>query len=54
VNLKVGIFHPPINVCGGAELVAITMINSLKNSGYQTVVLTNEHIDQRKIKRIFE
>ncbi len=51
--MRVGVFHPPLNVCGGAEIVAITLINSLKKSGHQTVVLTNEQIDQRKIKSMF-
>lgn len=52
-NIKVGIFHPTLNLCGGAEWVAINIINSLRNEGYQTVVLTNEKIDHEKIKKLF-
>jgi len=52
-KLKVGIFHPPLNVCGGAEWVAVNIINSLRKEGYRTVVLTNEKIDQKKMESIF-
>lgn len=51
--MKVGIFHPALNACGGAEWVALNMINSLKDEGHQIVVLTNEGIDNDKIFRIF-
>lgn len=49
----VGIFHPLLNVCGGAEWVAVNMINSLRKEGHRTVVLNNEKIDQEKIESIF-
>jgi alpha-1,2-mannosyltransferase len=51
--LKVGIFHPPINVCGGAEWVAINIANSIKKQGNMTCVLANKKIDQERIKRFF-
>lgn len=49
----VGVFHPTLNLCGGAEWVAINIINNLRNHGYRTVVLTNERIDHNKILKIF-
>lgn len=52
-SLRVGIFHPTLNGCGGAEWVALNMINGLKDEGHQTVVLTNKRIDNNKILTIF-
>jgi len=51
--LIIGIFHPLLNVCGGAEWVAVNIINNLKKAGHRIVVLNNEKIDQKKIKRLF-
>lgn len=49
----VGVFHPTLNGCGGAEWVAVNIINNLKKRDHRTVVLTNEKIDQKKMKSIF-
>lgn len=51
--LIVGIFHPVINWCGGAEWVAINIINTLKNHGHKVVILTDQKLDQEKIMNIF-
>ena len=51
--MKVGIFHPTINACGGAEWVAVKMINSLSKANHETIVLTNQKVNQGKIKKIF-
>jgi glycosyltransferase involved in cell wall biosynthesis len=51
--LKVGVFHPPLNYCGGAEWVAVKITQILKNSGHEIVVLTDEKIDEEKIKKMF-
>jgi glycosyltransferase involved in cell wall biosynthesis len=51
--LIVGVFHPSLNGCGGAEWVAVNIINGLKSEGHQTVVLTNERIDNSKIVSMF-
>jgi alpha-1,2-mannosyltransferase len=51
--LIVGIFSPVINWCGGAELVAVSIINDLKEQGHQVIVLSNAPLDQEKFKRIF-
>ena len=49
----VGVFSPLINWCGGAEWVAINVINTLKEQGHSVVLLTNKLLDQEKISRIF-
>jgi glycosyltransferase involved in cell wall biosynthesis len=51
--LIVGIFSPVINWCGGAEWVAVSIINALKERGHQVVLLSNKPLDQEKFKRIF-
>lgn len=51
--MNVGIFHPVLNHCGGAEWVAINIINALKGEGHKTITLTNEIIDQKKITNLF-
>jgi glycosyltransferase involved in cell wall biosynthesis len=51
--MKVGIFHPQINWCGGAEFVAIEIIKTLKENGFQVVLLTNEKLNQKKIRNIY-
>jgi len=51
--LIIGIFHPLLNACGGAEWVAVNIINNLKRAGHRIVVLNNEKTDQQKIKRLF-
>lgn len=49
----IGVFHPFLNVCGGAEYVAINIINTLKNNGYAVATLTNERVDHTKILNFF-
>jgi alpha-1,2-mannosyltransferase len=51
--LKVGIFHPTLNACGGAEWVAVKIINTLAQQGHETIVLTNEQVNQNRIKDLF-
>jgi len=51
--LRIGFFHPALNVCGGAEWVAVNIINAVKASGNEVVVLTNEKVNQRKIETYF-
>jgi len=51
--LIIGIFHPLLNACGGAEWVAVNIINNLKRAGHRIVVLNNEKTDQQKIKSLF-
>ena len=51
--MKIGVFHPRLNICGGGEWVALSIINSLRQNGHKVVVLTDERIDQAKFKRTF-
>ena len=51
--MKVGIFHPSLNACGGAEWVAVKIINALAKKGHETVVLTNDQVNQNRIKDLF-
>jgi alpha-1,2-mannosyltransferase len=53
IILRIGIFHPPINVCGGAEWVAIKITNTLRRQGHTTIFLANKRINQTRIKSIF-
>jgi len=51
--MLVGIFHPSLNACGGAEFVAINIMKILKEQGYSIVVMTDQEIDRTKINRIY-
>lgn len=51
--MMVGIFHPVLNCCGGAEWVCVNIINSLKARGHSTIILTNERLNQEKILEMF-
>jgi alpha-1,2-mannosyltransferase len=51
--LIVGVFSPVINWCGGAECVAIGIINALKEHGHQVVILSDSPIDKERLKSVF-
>ena len=51
--MNVGVFHPALNICGGAEWVAVNIINSLKKADHKITLLTNEKVNQEKIMRMF-
>ena len=50
---RIGVFHPSLNFCGGAEWVAVNVINAMKKANYETIILTNEQVDQAKLFRLF-
>jgi alpha-1,2-mannosyltransferase len=50
---RVGVFSPHINCCGGAEWVAVNVINTLKKANYRIILLTNSRVDQTKFLRLF-
>jgi alpha-1,2-mannosyltransferase len=52
--LIVGVFSPVINLCGGAEWVAVNMINVLKENGHQVVILTDSPLNQNRFQKIFD
>lgn len=49
----IGVFSPTLYRIGGSELVAINMINALKQEGYKVIVSTNKKIDQTKMTRFY-
>ena len=51
--LIIGVFSPVLNWCGGAEWVAINIINALKNQGHQIIVLTDKPLNQDKFEKVF-
>jgi glycosyltransferase involved in cell wall biosynthesis len=51
--LKIGVFHPNLNTCGGGEWVTLNIIKSLRKKGHKVVVLTDEKIDQAKFTNTF-
>jgi glycosyltransferase involved in cell wall biosynthesis len=51
--MKIGIFHPALNTCGGGEWVTLNIINSLRKNGHKVIVLTDERIDQTKFIKTF-
>jgi alpha-1,2-mannosyltransferase len=52
-KIRIGVFHPSFNFGGGAEWVAVNVINALKKANYQTIILTNSRVDQTKLLRLF-
>lgn len=51
--LIVGVFSPNINWCGGAEWVAVNIINVLKENGHRVVVLTDNPLNQSRFQSVF-
>jgi alpha-1,2-mannosyltransferase len=51
--LIVGVFSPVINWCGGAEWVAVNIINVLKENGHQVVILTDTPLNQNRFQSVF-
>lgn len=49
----VGVFSPVINWCGGAEWVAVNIINGLKEHGHQVIVFTDKPLNQAKFRHVF-
>jgi alpha-1,2-mannosyltransferase len=52
--LIVGVFSPVINWCGGAEWVAVNIVNALKEHGHQVIVLSDEPLNQNKFLHVFD
>lgn len=49
-----GVFSPTLYRTGGAELVAINMINALKHQGYKVIVSVNKKIKQKNVRKFYE
>ena len=52
--MKVGVFSPVLNRCGGAEFVGLNVVNALKEHGHQVVVLSDEPLKQNKFMQIYK
>lgn len=50
----VGVFSPSINLCGGAEWVALNIIFALKEQGHKIVLLSDSPINQKKFIHVFD
>jgi alpha-1,2-mannosyltransferase len=53
VRMRIGIFHPCLNICGGGEWVALNIIDTLREKGHKVIVLTDDRIDQEKFIKTF-
>jgi len=49
--LRVGVFHPTLNMYGGAELVALVVTNTLAKNGYEVELFVNKRVNQKEIKK---
>jgi len=52
-NLRVGVLCPTLNVYGGGEFVAVTIVNALASKNYEVCLLVNEKIDQADVEKYF-
>lgn len=52
--IKIAIIHPSLNFLGGAENVSISIMNTLKQKGYNITLLTIDKTDWNKIYDHFE
>jgi glycosyltransferase involved in cell wall biosynthesis len=50
--LRIGLFHPTLNMYGGAEVVAVATANSLFEHGHEVVLYVNTTLDQKRIKEM--
>ena len=49
----VGVFCPAMNLCGGAEWIALQVTKVLKEYGHNVILLSDNIIDQKKILKVF-
>jgi glycosyltransferase involved in cell wall biosynthesis len=50
--MRIGVFHPALDMYGGAEVVAVATANALVQNGYDVVLFINRQIDQRRINEM--
>jgi alpha-1,2-mannosyltransferase len=50
----VGVFSPSINLCGGAEWVALSVMKTLKEHGHEVILLSDSPINKQKIASVFK
>ena len=50
--MRIGLFHPALDLFGGAEVVAVIIANALAKSGYDTQVLVNRKVNKKRIEEM--
>lgn len=53
MTLKVGVFIPTLNVCGGGEFVAVAIANTLAQNNNEVILFANSEVNTRAIKNFF-
>ena len=48
--MRIGVFHPTLNMYGGAEFVALVIVNTLAREGWDVELFVNSVVDQRKVE----
>ena len=48
--MKIGVFHPTLNMYGGAEFVALVVVNTLAREGYDVELFLNSEVDLHKVE----
>lgn len=51
--MKIGIFYPTLNVCGGAEFVTVVMANALARQKQHVILFTNDRVSQPMLESYF-
>ena len=51
--MNVGLIHPNLNFCGGRGLVAISILDCLKEMGLRTILLSNRSTARKTIMNYF-
>jgi alpha-1,2-mannosyltransferase len=49
-RVRIGVFHPTLNMYGGAEFVALVIVNTLAREGRAVELFVNSMVDQRKVE----
>ena len=47
--MRIGVYHPALDMYGGAEVVAVATVNALAQNGYDVVLYVNRRIDQKRV-----
>jgi len=50
--MRIGIFHPTLDVYGGAEIVAVATANALAQNGFDVLLFMNKSVEQKRIKKM--
>lgn len=50
--MKVGVFHPSLDMYGGAEVVAVIIANTLAQNGHEVNLFVNRRVDQKRIEEM--